>query len=340
MSNVVLKVSNLAKYFGDNKVLKDINLEVDKGDVIAVIGSSGSGKSTLLRCLNLLEEPTKGTMTFLGKDYFSVKKNKEDFVDFSAFENDLARFEEELKPIEEEYVRLNTLRVEDNKNKKIKKEFRTARRNYKSFVKTKPNLYNYFDRKEFNQYWKENPPFIINDKELEKLRSQMVMVFQSFNLFNNMDVLHNCVFPLLKVRGMPYQQAKEEAIERLKEVNMLDHLSDRPRTLSGGQKQRVAIARSLCMHPDIILFDEPTSALDPEMVGEVLEIMKSLAESGLTMIVVTHEMNFARNVANKVIFMEDGYIVESGNSKEFFAHPQEKRTKEFLKNFSNNNNIL
>ena len=334
MPNIVLKVDNLAKYFGENKVLKDINLEVNKGDVIAVIGSSGSGKSTFLRCINLLEEPTKGTMTFLGKNYFSVKKNKEDFVDFLSFENETAKYEQELKPIEEEYVRLNTLRVEEPKNKENRKEFRKAKKTYKSFLKQKPHIYDYFNKKDFSSYWKNNPPTIVSDKELEQIRSKMVMVFQSFNLFNNMDVLHNCIFPLVKVKKMPYQQAKEEAINRLKEVNMLDHLSDRPKTLSGGQKQRVAIARSLCMHPDIILFDEPTSALDPEMVGEVLEIMRKLAESGMTMIVVTHEMNFAKNVANKVIFMEDGYIVESGESKEFFSRPKEKRTREFLKSFS------
>lgn len=334
MSDIVLKVSNLAKYFGDNKVLKDINLEVNKGDVVAVIGSSGSGKSTFLRCINLLEEPTKGTMSFLNEDYFSIKKNKEDFVDFPSFNKELETFEKELKKYEEKYIHFNTLRVEEPKNKEIRKEYKIAKKAYKSFLRNKPLISNYFNKKDFYKYWKENPPFVINDRALLKLRSKMVMVFQSFNLFNNMDVLHNCIFPLVNVKGLSYNEAKEEAINRLKEVNMLDHLSDRPKTLSGGQKQRVAIARSLCMHPDIILFDEPTSALDPEMVGEVLEIMKNLAESGMTMIVVTHEMNFAKNVANKVVFMEDGYIVESGDSKGFFANPREKRTREFLKSFS------
>ena len=142
--------------------------------------------------------------------------------------------------------------------------------------------------------------------------------------------LHNCTFPLMKVKGATYDEAKKEAINRLEEVNMLDHLSDRPKTLSGGQKQRVAIARSLCMHPNIILFDEPTSALDPQMVSEVLEVMKELASKGMTMIVVTHEMNFARNVANKVMYMDDGYVVEYATSEEFFSNPKQQKTKKFL----------
>ena len=331
----ILSVNNLAKYFGDNKVLKDINLEVNKGDVIAVIGSSGSGKSTFLRCLNLLEEPTKGTLSFQGEDYFSIKKNKEDFVDFAAFNRDLEAFKAVIAPLEENYINSKNRLVEEGRKKDLVKEYRFAKKLYRKTLKEKPELYNYFNKKEFNAYWKNNPPFIVKEKKLEEIRSKMVMVFQSFNLFNNMDVLHNCIFPLTSVKGVPYEEAKTVALEKLKQVNMLDHITDRPKTLSGGQKQRVAIARSLCMRPDIVLFDEPTSALDPEMVGEVLEIMKELAKQGLTMIVVTHEMNFARSAANKVIFMEDGYIVESGESHEFFAHPKEKRTREFLKNYYN-----
>lgn len=328
----ILSISNLAKYFGDNKVLKDINLEVNKGDVIAIIGSSGSGKSTFLRCINLLEEPSKGTFVFNNQTYFSIKKNKEDFVDFNLFNEDLDAFNNEFLPIEEEYNLRKNLLLEDN-SKENRLLFKDAKRNYKAALKRKPDIFDYYDSKAFKRYWKNNPPLIVNEKGLREIRSKMVMVFQSFNLFNNMDVLDNCVFPLVKVKKMKPEVAKEIAIEKLKQVNMLDHLGDRPKTLSGGQKQRVAIARSLCMSPDIILFDEPTSALDPEMVGDILGIMKELASQGLTMIVVTHEMNFARNVANRVVFMEDGYIVESGESKEFFSNPKEKRTKEFLKNF-------
>ena len=159
----------------------------------------------------------------------------------------------------------------------------------------------------------------------------MTMVFQSFNLFNNMDALRNCTIAQTHVLKRNKDVAKTRAIAELTKVNMQDRMNYRPKALSGGQKQRVAIARALCMDPEIILFDEPTSALDPEMVNEVLEVMKKLANEGRTMIVVTHEMNFAKNVANKVIFMEDGYIVESGDSKSFFTNPKEQRTKDFLK---------
>ena len=156
------------------------------------------------------------------------------------------------------------------------------------------------------------------------------MVFQSFNLFNNYDVLNNCILAQTKVLKRKYNEAKEIAVQYLTQVNMQDRMNYKIRELSGGQKQRVAIARSLCMNPEIILFDEPTSALDPEMVGEVLEVMKNLANQGMTMIVVTHEMNFAKNVSNKVVFMENGYIVESGTPEDIFNNPKEERTKQFL----------
>ena len=336
MSNdVILSVQELAKYYGDNKVLKDISLDISKGDVVAVIGSSGSGKSTFLRCLNLLEQPTKGTLSFLGEKYFSITKNKEDFVDFASFERDLSIYEEELKKAEEEYEKLSLSLYQNKKDKHLKKEYKTRKKAYKMLQKRKPDLYDYFDKKGFENYRKNNHPYILSDKKIEKIRSRMCMVFQSFNLFNNMNVLQNCIFPLVHVKGLTYEEAEKEAIKRLEEVNMIPHIEKRPKTLSGGQKQRVAIARSLCMHPDIILFDEPTSALDPEMVNEVLDIMKQLALEGMTMIVVTHEMNFAKEVANKVVFMENGHIVESGDSKEFFTNPKENRTKEFLSHYSN-----
>lgn len=338
MSNeLILRINNLAKYFGEHKVLKDINLDVYKGDVIAVIGSSGSGKSTFLRCLNLLESPTKGTMVFKNKKYFSIKNSKDDFVDFNKLNEDLKAFSAKKEELEEELHLIEKELVESKFDLKIRNRYRRKRNQLRRFNKRKPLPYDYFDKKAYKEYLKNNPIHLAGDKELLDIRSQMVMVFQSFNLFNNMNVLSNCTFPLVNVKHINNEEAKNIALEKLKQVNMLDHILDRPRTLSGGQKQRVAIARSLCMNPDIILFDEPTSALDPEMVGEVLEIMKSLAEQGMTMIVVTHEMNFAKNVANKVIFMEDGYIVESGESKDFFSHPKEKRTKEFLKNYSNSN---
>ena len=189
----------------------------------------------------------------------------------------------------------------------------------------------FFDEEGYKKSIEENPSFVISSSKVDpKKKTKMTMVFQSFNLFNNFNVLENCILAQTKVLKRSYQEAKEIAIKNLTSVNMFDRMNYKIRELSGGQKQRVAIARALCVNPDIILFDEPTSALDPEMVNEVLEVMKNLAKTGITMIVVTHEMNFAKNVSNKVLFMENGYVVESGNAKEVFTSPKEKRTREFL----------
>ena len=236
----MIKIEHLKKSFYDNEVLKDINLEINKGEVICIIGSSGSGKSTLLRCLNLLETPTSGNIYY--KD--------EDILD-----------------------------------------------------------------KGFN---------------IENLRTDMTMVFQQFNLFNNKTVLGNCTLAQMKVLKRSKQEAEEIALRNLELVGLSDRVDYRVSKISGGQKQRVAIARALCMNPSVILFDEPTSALDPEMVGEVLEVMKKLAESGITMIVVTHEMNFARSVADRVIFMEGGVIVEEGTPSQIFDNPTQERTRTFV----------
>lgn len=236
----IIEVKHLVKNFGDNKILKDINFTVDKGDVVCIIGSSGSGKSTLLRCINLLESATSGEILYNG---------------------------------------VNIL----DENVSVK-----------------------------------------------ETREKIGMVFQSFNLFENMNVLKNCLVGQLKVLKREKEKAKDKAMYYLKAVGMEKYINAKPSQLSGGQKQRVAIARALCMDPDVLLFDEPTSALDPEMVGEVLEIMKRLAKSGLTMIVVTHEMGFARDVSSKVIFMDKGYIAEEGSPMQIFTNPKEERTKEFL----------
>ena len=239
----ILRLEHLEKSFGDHKVLRDINMTVNKGDVISVIGPSGSGKSTMLRCVNLLEEPTGGRIVFEGRDIM----------------------EKEMK--------------------------------------------------------------------VSEFRTKVGMVFQSFNLFNNMNALANCVCPQVTVLKRPRAEAEKIAKEYLAKVGMSAYLNARPGQLSGGQKQRVAIARSLSMNPDVILFDEPTSALDPEMVGEVLDVMKSLAKTGLTMIVVTHEMSFARDVADHIIFMDGGYIVEEGPAEQVINNPQQERTKLFLANY-------
>ena len=237
----IIEISNLRKAFGSQEVLKDINLRVEEGEVICLIGSSGSGKSTLLRCINLLEQPDGGSILFNDVDILSRKVN------------------------------------------------------------------------------------------LNKLRTEIGMVFQSFNLFKNLTVLGNLMLAPVKVLKVKKEEARVRALENLRKVGMEEFAERSPETLSGGQKQRVAIARALAMNPKLLLFDEPTSALDPEMVGEVLEVMKELAASGMTMIVVTHEMSFAREVASRVIFMNQGIILEEGAPEEILKNPKEARTQEFLK---------
>ena len=237
----MIKVKNLRKEYGDNVVLKDININVKKGEAVSVIGPSGSGKSTFLRCINGLEELTGGHI----------------FVD----NDDIA---------------------DQNLN-------------------------------------------------IDKLREKIGMVFQSFNLFPHLTVLGNIILAPVTLKKMSVDEAKEKARELLKKVGLEEKADMFPSSLSGGQKQRVAIARALAMEPEAILFDEPTSALDPEMVGEVLQVMKSLAKDGMTMIVVTHEMGFAREVCDRVIFMADGEVVEEGHPDEVFSNPKHERTKNFLK---------
>ncbi|MBO4323673.1 MAG: amino acid ABC transporter ATP-binding protein [Clostridia bacterium] len=245
MAENVIEIKNLTKSFGDHEVLKGIDLSVEKGEVVSIIGASGSGKSTLLRCVNLLETPTGGEILFKGEN------------------------------------------IED-----------------KTF-------------------------------DLRHYRAKVGMVFQQFNLFDNMNALKNCMIGQELVLGRGKEEAKEIALKYLDLVGMSEYINARPEQLSGGQKQRVAIARSLAMDSEVILFDEPTSALDPEMVGEVLLVMKSLAESGLTMLVVTHEMQFARDVSTRVVFMDNGVIAEDDKPEVIFNSPKNPRTREFLKRILN-----
>ncbi|MBE6726332.1 MAG: amino acid ABC transporter ATP-binding protein [Ruminococcaceae bacterium] len=236
----MISVRNLQKNFGGIEVLKGINTEIDKGDVICVIGPSGSGKSTFLRCLNMLEKPTGGQIIFEGDDLT---------------------------------------------DKKI---------------------------------------------DLDLHRQKMGMVFQQFNLFPHMTVMKNLTVAPMMLKKVPEEKAQEKALELLGKVGLADRADAYPNQLSGGQKQRVAIVRALCMEPDVMLFDEPTSALDPEMVGEVLDVMKKLASDGMTMVVVTHEMGFAREVSNRVLFLEDGVILEEGTPDQIFGNPQNERLRSFL----------
>ena len=240
MSDKIIEMENVNKWFGDFQVLKDINLEVNQKQKIVVCGPSGSGKSTLIRCINRLEEHQKGKIIVDGNEL-----------------------------------------TEDTKN-------------------------------------------------IEKIRAEVGMVFQQFNLFPHLSILDNCTLAPIWVKKMPKKQAEEMAMNELKKVQIVDQAKKFPGQLSGGQQQRSAIARALCMKPKIMLFDEPTSALDPEMIKEVLDAMVNLAKGGMTMIVVTHEMGFAKEVADEVIFMDEGMIVEKQPTTEFFANPKSDRTKLFL----------
>ncbi|MDO7904882.1 amino acid ABC transporter ATP-binding protein [Paenibacillus sp. JX-17] len=236
----MITVNQLHKSFGKNEILKGINIEIDKGEVVVVIGPSGSGKSTFLRCLNLLEEPTSGQILFEGQ--------------------------------------------------------------------------------------------VITDKkhDINATREKMGMVFQHFNLFPHKTVMQNLTIAPVQVRKQSQQEAEKIAADLLRTVGLEDKRDAYPSQLSGGQKQRIAIARALAMQPHVMLFDEPTSALDPEMVGEVLDVMKKLAEGGMTMVIVTHEMGFAREVGDRIIFMDQGVILEEGTPEEVFSNPQHARTQDFL----------
>lgn len=245
MAEKIIDIKHLQKHFGDLQVLNDVDFNVDKGEVVTVIGSSGSGKSTLLRCINLLEIPDGGEIVFEGQDIRSL------------------------------------------------------------------------------------------GNKVSKYRAKVSMVFQSFNLFNNMNVLDNCTIGQVKVLGRDKKAAQEKAMKHLKQVGMAEFANADSTRLSGGQKQRVAIARALAMDPEVLLFDEPTSALDPEMVGDVLDVMKDLAAQGLTMVIVTHEMQFAREVSDRVIFMDKGVIAEQGTPEDIFGNPKQERTQQFLSRYSN-----
>ncbi len=239
----MIEVKNVCKTFNGFEALQNVDLKVEKGDVVAILGPSGSGKTTLLRCINFLEKADSGTLIFDGEsfDMHSISK-----------------------------------------------------------------------------------------KDISRLRRKTAFVFQNYNLFLNRTVIQNVTEGLIIARRIPKDKAEGIAVKALERVGMADRLSSYPAQLSGGQQQRVAIARALAVDPEIIYFDEPTSALDPELIGEVLGVMRNLANEGMTMLVVTHEMNFARNVSSKVIFMENGKVIEAADSKSFFENPKEERTRSFI----------
>jgi polar amino acid transport system ATP-binding protein len=293
----VISVKNIYKYFGDLKVLKGVSTEISQGERVVIIGPSGSGKSTLLRCMNLLEEPTYGEVWV---------------------ENDL------LTPIDP-YLHFDIIRL-SNTYKSLVAEGLSDEDAIKE-IKVK-DLLKKNEGKEYKQAIKELEKQYKIDINLA--RQNMGMVFQHFNLFNNLTVMQNLTLAPVELKLKTQEEAEKEAIRLLKRIGLEDKKDEFPSKLSGGQKQRVAIVRALAMNPKVMLFDEPTSALDPEMVGEVLDLIKEVANEGMTMVIVTHEMGFAREVASRVIFMDEGVIAEQGTPEKVFDDPQNPRTKQFL----------
>ena len=294
----MISVKNIYKYFGDLKVLKGVSTEISQGERVVIIGPSGSGKSTLLRCMNLLEEPTYGEVWV---------------------ENDL------LTPIDP-YLHFDIIRL-SNTYKSLVAEGLSDEDAIKE-IKVK-DLLKKNEGKEYKQAIKELEKQYKIDINLA--RQNMGMVFQHFNLFNNLTVMQNLTLAPVELKLKTQEEAEAEAIRLLKRIGLEDKKDEFPSKLSGGQKQRVAIVRALAMNPKVMLFDEPTSALDPEMVGEVLDLIKEVANEGMTMVIVTHEMGFAREVATRVLFMDEGVIAEEGTPSEIFDTPKNPRTIQFLK---------
>ncbi|MBR7186329.1 MAG: amino acid ABC transporter ATP-binding protein [Clostridia bacterium] len=304
--STVITIKDLYKSFGRLEVLKGVNLEIKKGEKVVVIGPSGSGKSTMLRCLNLLEEPTCGEVWFHENLLTPVDPYlHSDLIERSnTFQKMLC---ERLAQGEEEHEALRDQIAFEIKEKSLLKKHEG-----KAFKKAIKELYS---------------TYTLN---INKARAKIGMVFQHFNLFNNLTVLQNLTVAPIQLKLKTKEQANEKAFALLKRIGLEDKANAYPSTLSGGQKQRIAIIRALAMEPEVMLFDEPTSALDPEMVGEVLELMKDLADEGMTMVVVTHEMGFAKEVASRIIFMNDGLIQEENDPENFFENPKNERLKEFL----------
>lgn len=304
---VLLHADNVYKNFGALQVLKGVSCQVKKGERIVLIGPSGSGKSTLLRCMNLLEEPTFGEVWTEDKLLTPV----DPYLHF-----DIIRLSETYKALfaaeKQAAAEKTDEEIDDFVIKKIKAEDLLKKHEGKPFHRAVKEYYN------------------ANHININLARRKIGMVFQHFNLFNNLTVMGNMTLAPVDLKLKTKEEAEAKAIELLNRIGLAEKKDAYPSTLSGGQKQRIAIVRALMMEPDVLLFDEPTSALDPEMVGEVLSLMKELAAEGMTMVVVTHEMGFAREVASRVLFMDGGVIKEENEPKKFFSHPKDERLKEFL----------
>lgn len=302
----LIEVKGLYKYFNKLQVLKGVTAEIKKGEKVVVIGPSGSGKSTFLRCMNLLETPTYGEIWFEGKLLTPV----DPYLHF-----DVIRKSKTYAKLYNEYILdkpNETEKADSYVIDKIKAE---------DLLKPK-------EGSEFNKAMKEL--YLANFMDINLTRQKIGMVFQHFNLFNNLTVMGNMILAPIELKLKTKEEAEKKALELLDRIGLADKKDVYPSTLSGGQKQRIAIVRALMMEPDVMLFDEPTSALDPEMVGEVLDLMKELANDGMTMVVVTHEIGFAKEVASRVLFVDNGVIAEENTPEEFFAHPKNPRLKEFL----------
>lgn len=297
----MIEIKNLYKNFENLQVLKGVSLNIKPKEKVVIIGSSGSGKSTLLRCINLLEKPTFGEIYVEGKLLTPVDPYLH--ADIIKKSNTFKKLINE-NPNEEEVVKL--IKEQDLLNEKIK-------------IK---------EGKEYNKAIKEF--YKEHHIDINLARQDIGMCFQSFNLFNNYTVLNNLILAPVELKLMTKEETTKKALSLLGRIGLLEKKDEYPSSLSGGQKQRIAIIRSLCMDPKVMLFDEPTSALDPEMVKEVLDLMSELADEGMTMVIVTHEMGFAKKFADRVIFMHEGKILEEGTPSELFDNPKNERTKAFL----------
>ncbi len=303
----MISVKNVYKNFGDISVLRGVSCEIEKGERVVIIGPSGSGKSTLLRCMNLLEVPTYGEVwlgdslvtevdPYLHPDIIASSKT------FAALSQTLAEENPALSPDEIRILTIRKIKEEDLLKKREGKEYNALMKNFQSE----------------------------HHLDINVARQRMGMVFQSFNLFNNMTVMQNLTLAPVQLHLQTKEQAEAKATELLHRIGLYDKRDEYPSKLSGGQKQRIAIIRALVMNPDVMLFDEPTSALDPEMVGEVLDLIRQLADEGMTMVIVTHEMGFAKEVGTRILFVDEGHIKEEAPPADFFGNPKDGRLKEFL----------